>query len=66
MVGQREKKIQNGQMEDKRCDDEGWGGSARLADGGPDCMVEIHRPEESEEELTVLREGTEQVRQLQE
>ena len=57
MVGQREKKIQNGQMVDKRFEDEGSGGSEGLADGGPDCTVEVHRPEESEEELTMLRQG---------
>ena len=35
----------------------GWGGSDALAEGGPDCTVEIYMLEESEDRVTVLRQG---------
>ena len=41
------KEIQNGQMGDRRFEDE----------GGPDSTVEVYMSEESEEGVTVLRQG---------
>ena len=37
-----------------------------ISEGGLDCTVEVFRSEESEEGVTVLREGTQQGGQLQE
>ena len=31
-----------------------------ISSGGEDCIVEVYRPEESEEEVTVLQVGTRQ------
>ena len=31
--------------------------SAASEEGGPDCTVEVYMPEESEESVTVLRQG---------
>ena len=43
-------------MGDKRFGDKGWGESAALAEG-PDCTVEVYVSEESEEGVTMLRQG---------
>ena len=34
-----------------------WGGSSTLAEGRPDCTVEVYRLKESEKEVTVLWQG---------
>ena len=61
MVKEQRKEIQNGQMGDKRFGD---GGDAKVQhqQRGADCTVEVYVSEESEEGVTVLRQG----RQLQE
>ena len=44
--------MQNGQMENKRL-----GQKCCISRGGPDCTVEVYMSEESEEGVTVLRQG---------
>ena len=61
--GQREK-IQNGQMGNKRFEDEGGAGCS-ICRRELDCTVEVYLSKESEEGVTVLRVGT-QGRKLQE
>ena len=56
--GQREK-IPNGQTEIRRLKTR-VGGSVALEDEGLDCTVEVYMLEESEEEVAVLRVGTQQ------
>ena len=53
--GQREK-INNGQTEDKKFGDEGVARAA-LAEAGLNCTVEVYMLEESEEGVTVIRQG---------
>ena len=54
--GQMEK-IYNGQMGEKRFEDEGGGERAALAEAGLDCTVEVYMSEESKEGFTVIRQG---------
>ena len=54
--GQREK-IQNGQMGDKKFEDDGGAGVKHLQ-RGPDCTLEVYMSEESEEVITELRVWT--------
>ena len=35
----------------------GWGGSAALTEGAPDCTMEVYMSEKSEEGVTVLWQG---------
>ena len=52
--------MQNEQKRDKRFKDEGGEGEQYQQRGDPDCTVEVYMSEESEEEVTVLRVGTQQ------
>ena len=57
--GQREK-IQNGQRGIRGLKTSRVGPECSISRRGPDCTVEVYRPKEFEEEVTVLRVGTQQ------
>ena len=56
--GQREKR-QNGQKGIRSLKTR-MGREWSISREGPDCTVEVYRPEESKEEVTVLQVGTQQ------
>ena len=53
MVGGQREKVYNEQMGDKKFGD----ARAALAEAGLDCTVEVYMSEESEEGVTVIRQG---------